>query len=251
VGLLRSIATLLFVLAVPIALVTLNVRYAFNEPRLWEHGFERYRVDLRTGLEMSEVDRAAARLRHYFNDDSERFEMSVVDDGRVVRLYSEKETQHLVDVKELLLLVYRIQAAAVAFALVYMVTIFVWAREMPVRMLARRLLTACIATIALLAAFGAVAVTGFDRLWRQFHVFSFSNDLWQLNPATDRLIQMFPTPFWQDATFFVASLTMGQATLMGAISLLYLRATRARDTDFPPGDFSESVNTPVSEGAST
>jgi integral membrane protein (TIGR01906 family) len=251
VALLRSLATLLFVLSIPVALVTLNVRYAFNEPRLWDHGFDRYRSDLRAGLDRSEIDRSAARLMAYFNDDTEEFRVTVVDDGAVEPLFSDQEVQHLVDVKDLVTGVYKLQAAALAFALVYAVSLFVWAREMPVRSLARRLFFASVATIVLLGAFGAVAATGFDSVWRQFHVISFSNDLWQLNPATDRLIQMFPTPFWQDATYFVGFLTIVEALFIGAVSAIYLGATRSHGRrDFDDGVPAE-IPVRASEGAGT
>ena len=244
-ALLRSIATLLFVLAIPVVLVTLNVRYAFGEERLWSYGFTRYRVDLRTGLERSEVDRTASQLRDYFTDDSDEFRVQVVQNGQLVPLFSDKEVQHLADVKDLVGAVYKLQAVALAYAFVYMVTVFVWAREMPVRSLARRVFAGGLATLAILVGFGTFAVTGFERLWRQFHVISFSNDLWLLDPRTDRLIQMFPTPFWQDATFFVGFLTVGESILIGTVSLLYLRATR---TSHPDRDADDAIEAAIPAG---
>lgn len=225
-SLLRSISTVIFILSVPVALATLNVRYAFNEDRLWTYGFERYQSDLRSGLPMSEVERSAAELRAYFNDDSERFNLKVLRDGQSVDLFSDREVEHLVDVKDLVQNVYRAQAIALGFCLVYVVSVFVWAREMPVRALAYRVMVAAIATLGLLIAFGSVAAVGFDSLWTRFHRIAFTNNLWQLDPATDRLIQMFPEPFWQDTTFFVAFLTVFESGLLFTISFLYLRATR-------------------------
>ncbi len=230
-SLLRSISTVIFILAVPVALATLNVRYAFNEDRLWSYGFERYQADVRSGLPMSEVERSAGELRAYFNDGSEQFNLKVLQNGQSVDLFNDREVQHLVDVKDLVHNVYRVQAIALGFCLVYVVTVFVWAREMPVRALAYRVLISAVVTLGLLVAFGSVAAVGFDSLWTRFHHIAFTNDLWQLNPATDRLIQMFPQPFWQDATFFVAFLTVFESALLFTGSFLYLRATRTTVDD--------------------
>ncbi len=227
-AILRALSTVLFIVAIPVALITLNVRYAFNEERLWSYGFDRYDADLRTGLPRTEIDRAATELREYFNSDQAAVRIQVVQDGREVALFTPREVTHLADVKSLLRGVYFIQAMTLAYVLAYVVAVFVWAREMPVRSLARRMLTGGLATVVLLVGFGIAASLGFERLFTEFHVISFSNDFWQLDPATDHLVQMFPLPFWQDATFFVAALTIGEALLAVGLSSLYLRRTSRR-----------------------
>ena len=58
---------------------------------------------------------------------------------------------------------------------------------------------------------------GFDELFRQFHLLSFANDFWQLDPRTDHLIQMFPRGFWFDVTLAVGAITVLEgAALMAA-----------------------------------
>jgi integral membrane protein (TIGR01906 family) len=224
----RALATGIFLVCIPIALVTLNVRYAFNEGRLWDYGFDRYDVEQRTGLSRYEIDQAALQLRNYFNDDRDRLDITVLTPTGEEPLFNDREVIHLADVKDLLRGVYRLQELTLAYILLFVVGVFLWARQSHFRGLARLVLPAAIATIALLASFGVVAAVGFDDLFRQFHVVSFSNDFWQLDPASDRLIQMFPQPFWSDATFFVGALSIAEALLLGATSYLYLRATRPR-----------------------
>ena len=91
------------------------------------------------------------------------------------------------------------------------------------RELARQSMIAGGATVALLGA-GAIAVLfGFDTLFEQFHLLSFSNDFWQLNPATDRLIQMFPQGFWFDAAVFIALLAALLAAVVGVVGWLFSR----------------------------
>jgi integral membrane protein (TIGR01906 family) len=102
--------------------------------------------------------------------------------------------------------------------------VFVWAAELPLRVLARMLLQASLFTLGLLALFAVLALVGFDELFLRFHLVAFTNDLWQLNPATDHLIQMFPRDFWFDATMLVAALTAGEAVVLAALSAVYLRA---------------------------
>ena len=46
------------------------------------------------------------------------------------------------------------------------------------------------------AVLTALALSGFDRFFIGFHKLFFRNDLWLLNPQTDLLIALMPTPFF-------------------------------------------------------
>ena len=62
----------------------------------------------------------------------------------------------------------------------------------------------------------------------QFHLLVFSNDFWQLDPARDYLIMLFPGGFWYDVTIDCALATAGLAAVIGGGSWWYLRTkTRA------------------------
>jgi len=221
---LRRLATVLFVLSIPLLLITSNVRWAANEPRLYEYSFDHYDAEARTGVARSELDYAARDLVRYFNDERPIIQTLVTQDGQRVPLYGERETSHLRDVKDLFRTVFRAQEASLAFVLTYMVGFFVWASEASLRLLARTVLAASLVTVALLgaAAVGS-AFGGFDDLWTRFHLLAFTNDLWKLDPDTDHLIQMFPEDFWLDATLLVAGLTAVEALALLAASTAYLR----------------------------
>ena len=58
-------------------------------------------------------------------------------------------------------------------------------------------------TVALLVVVGLAMTVGFDRLFLAFHLISFTNDLWQLDPRRDYLIAMFPEVFFFTATILI------------------------------------------------
>ena len=214
--------TILFFISIPVLLVTTNVRWAANEARLYQYSFDRYDAEAVTGISRGELDRAADKLVRYFNDDDETIRIFVQEDDSRVPLFDERETGHLTDVKNLFRTVFRVQEASLAFALVFMVAVFIWATEAPLRLLARIVLGASLFTLGLLALFGVLALVGFDEIFLRFHLVAFTNDLWKLNSATDHLIQMFPRDFWFDATMLVAGLTAVEAILLASLSAVYL-----------------------------
>ena len=112
----------------------------------------------------------------------------------------------------------------------YVIGVFVWARERPLRKLAVQALSGGLLTIAVVGSLAIVAVSGFDKALEQFHHIAFSNNLWQLDPATDHLIQMFPEGFWFDVTMFLGILTLAEAGLIAAASTLHLTMSRRTES---------------------
>ncbi len=54
----------LFIVAIPLFLVTINVTWAFNSAGVYEGGFEKYRVSSYTGISQADLAQVAADIRH-------------------------------------------------------------------------------------------------------------------------------------------------------------------------------------------
>jgi integral membrane protein (TIGR01906 family) len=91
-------------------------------------------------------------------------------------------------------------------------------------------------TIGLVLAVGLLSLVGFDQLFLAFHLVSFSNDLWQLDPSRDYLIAMFPEGFFLDATLWIVASTVAEAALLAAVPMALMRwmPVRARRTTETP-----------------
>jgi integral membrane protein (TIGR01906 family) len=226
-GFLRHAAALLFIVALPVALVTTNVRIAANEPRLYQYAIDEYHGPRTTGIPREELLRGSAELRAYFNNDEEQLFVRVRDnEGQLVSLFNRRETLHLVDVKNLFQQAFRVQEASVLFVLAYVVGVFIWAREGTLRTLAIQVLAAAVLSVAVIAGVGGIAVAGFDSAFDQFHEIAFDNDFWRLDPATDHLIQMFPSDFWQQVSLWIGLATLAELAGLALIAALYLGLTR-------------------------
>jgi integral membrane protein (TIGR01906 family) len=225
-GFARTLATIIFVIALPVALVTTNIRILTNAPLVYDYAFDRYDAEAATGLSRGDLDSVASGLRAYFNNGEDVFYQTVTEDGLEGPVFSARETSHLQDVKSLLTWVNRIQEVSIVFVLGYVVAFFIWAREGNVRQLALHCLIGLGLGVVALGSVGIIAALGFDAAWDRFHNIAFANDFWQLNTRTDHLIQMFPEPFWRDMTIFLGLMTAAQALLIGAASAVYLLGTR-------------------------
>ncbi len=225
----RTVATLLFILCIPVALITTNIRFMANESRVYRYAIDEFDAVATTGIERSELIRAGAEIRAYFNNDQETLLIEVNENGRETTLFNARETIHMQDVKDRFQLTNRVQEFSLMYVLAYIVVVVLWAREMTPRELAVRVAAGSALCLVALGGIGAVGLAGFDSAWADFHRLIFSNDFWLLNPSTDHLIQMFPLAFWESIVFLVGTLVVAEAALLLLGAALYLGASRHKE----------------------
>jgi integral membrane protein (TIGR01906 family) len=223
---LRLLASLLFILALPVALITTNVRYVANEPRVYTYAVDQFDAVRTTGIEREELLRAGGEIRRYFNSDQEDLLIRVDLNGREVDLFNARETVHMKDVKERFSLMNRAQEFSTLSVLGYIAIAVLWSREVSTRQLAMQAAIGSVLVLATIGGAGALGMSGFDGAWEDFHQLIFNNDFWRLNPATDRLIQMFPPAFWENIVFLIGLLAAAQAALLLFASGIYLGVTK-------------------------
>ena len=220
---LAIVAKWLFILCLPVLLLTASIGWAANSLWLYKSGFEKYDVSQTTGLAESELKEAAIGLISYFNSDEEYISLTVMKDGEPFELFSQREVIHLKDVKGLIRLDYRVLLGTLIYVLAY-VGVSLFRRDW--RRLAWGVAGGSGLTLILVLALGVGTLLNFDQLFLQFHLISFANELWQLDPTKDYLIMLFPQGFWYDAAIFCAGITAGLAVVLGGVGGGYLISTR-------------------------
>jgi len=210
---LATINAILFIICIPLLLITTDVRFSVNDIRLYEYGFNKYNVSEEAGLDKGNLTEVAHKLITYFNSDEE---------FAAINVYNQRDIAHLKDVKGLIQLVYRLQFISLAYIVVYILFNLLILGGAFWRDLARRLIWGSWTTIALLAALGLTALVDFDQFFLLFHLVSFRNDFWQLYPG-DKLLAMFPEGFFSDAALFIAGAAIVEAIIIGAAAWVFLR----------------------------
>ena len=221
----------LFVAAVPVFLIATNTRLVINAPFLYSYGFDAYDIPSVTGISRSELLSAGKQIRDYFNNDEEFLDVRVVQNDVSLSLYTEREVLHMKDVKGLVRGVYAVQWLTGLYLLGYAAGGLYFGRRAFLPQLGRRLAVGGAVTLGLAALAGVGVLAGFDRLFLAFHLVSFSNDLWQLDPRRHYLLAMFPQGFFLDATIWIAVATIVEALLLAALpfALRWGRSRMRRD----------------------
>lgn len=209
----------IFILCLPILLMSASIGVAINSLGMYKYGFEKYNISQTTGLAEAELDRAAAGLISYFNSGEEHISVYVTKDGGQFKLFNQREVIHLKDVKGLIWLNYRFLLGTLLYVLIYAGVVLLWRKGW--RRLASGIVGGSGLTLVLMLALGMGALLSFDRLFLQFHLISFTNEFWQLDPARDYLIMLFPQGFWYDAFRFCGLVTAGVTVILGGVGLVY------------------------------
>lgn len=211
----------LFIICVPVFLITTNVRLVLNSGMLYDYGFNKYKIEKYTGIEYEQLQIAGQQIRDYFNNDEDKIKISISVHGSMVsNLFNEKEILHMYDVKQLVKMVYSVQLYAAISIIIACLLLFVdssrkWKQTMP-----RYFMKGGWLTFSVVLFVALLAVVGFDRLFLYFHLVSFSNDLWILDPRHDYLIAMFPQGFFFDSTVTIAILTLLEGAFLGLLPRL-------------------------------
>ena len=236
---LKLVLTVLFISCVPVFLVTSNVRWVINAPFLYSYGFDKYKVAETTGIERDELIRAGAAFRDYFNNDEDLLEVRVVQHGVLRSIYNAREIAHMTDVKGLVQGVWMAHVASGGYIGLFLLGGAFLFRRRWIGIAGDLLGWGGLLTLGLVAVVGLATLVGFDRVFLAFHIVSFSNDLWQLDPNRDVLLMMFPQGFFFDATMWIVGSTVVEALLLS----MYLIARRIHGM-WAAGDSVESAAAP-------
>ena len=204
--------------SVPIILVTCSAMFVIGSEFVYNYGFEKYDIPDTTGIAMEQLKIAGSQIRDYFDNDEELIRISILKHGTMVpNLFNNREILHMKDVKALVKLVYRLQIMSVGIVIMCVIVGFFNNES---RHISRSIIwmgRGGMLTISLTGMIGLLSLLGFDRLFLYFHLVSFSNDLWILDPSRDYLIAMFPQGFFFDATMLIAGLVVIQGLILAML----------------------------------
>ncbi len=224
-ALLKLLPLWLLPVLLPVALVTGSLRLVINLPAFYDLEFRRLGVAGNAGLPQAAVEGSARQLVAYFNAPLQPLSATVQRGDRTIDLFNEREVAHLADVKALIRGTYRVQEAASLLLLAAVLWVLRADPSTARRALARAALRGAALTALLLAVAGIGVVAAFGPLFWVFHLVSFRNDLWQLDPSRDLLVRLYPQPFWRDATGLVVLLSLAAAGLLALLAWPFRKAS--------------------------
>jgi integral membrane protein (TIGR01906 family) len=222
VKIIQNIIYWLFVCCLPVLLITSTICWEVNELRLYEYGFDKYEISQVTGIDRIQLRSAAQHLIDYFNLRSDTVQITVVKRDAEFDLFNEREMIHLEDVRSLIQLDYWVRRGALFLLIVCALALFFGFR-VKWRILVKGLSWGGLITVGLMVVLALWAFFDFEQFFILFHLASFRNEYWMLDPARDYLIRLFPEGFFYDAALLGFGVVMLEALLLSGIAFGILR----------------------------
>jgi integral membrane protein (TIGR01906 family) len=166
---------------------------------------------------------AEATLHYLRSNTGVEYLLGLRSQGQVA--YNPREVKHLMDVKAVMRGAFWLHAVCVLLFVPGLA--LCWRSSQRSRAL-HAVYEGCVALSVLLLAIGLLAYLNFDVFFTAFHRIFFAGDSW-LFAFSDSLIQLFPVPFWVDATWTLAASTVAECVIIGAAAYALSRHQRLKE----------------------
>ncbi|AIS52969.1 integral membrane protein TIGR01906 [Thermoanaerobacter kivui] len=201
-------AILIFCMIVSLFLFILltSLQHVAFDINFYKAEFDKNKIAVITGMDMDDLLKVITTMQNYLKGKEKTLDIEMKISGSYQRMFNDKELAHMEDVKNL----FHIGFLVKDFSMVIFILLFIYfLLTKSLYKVSDYILRGLIGIYVFLGLFALAMLIDFDKWFTDFHLMFFDNDLWQLDVAKDRLIQMFPLEFFQDAVF----LTLRNATL--------------------------------------
>lgn len=189
------------------------------------------------GISQDDLDHATEVLLDYLQDKRGDIDVTVtLQTGEREPMFNQREIDHMVDVKDLYqgaMLVRWISLGVVVLGLLLMLRLY--GLRLTLRHLANGYKFSLGIFLFVVLAIGLLFWVDFERFWTIFHQIFFSNDLWILDPATDRMILMVPSYFFSTLIMNIVRSSLVYMVLTGVLLHVFGRHSGPRYTGTTDG----------------
>ncbi len=216
----RAFRTLAYLLAF-VAIIITAVDVMSFDLKFFRDFYSKNNSAEEIGISFEDLMTSTEVLLDYTRGTTESMDVEVTVDGRKEEMFNKRETDHMVDVRELYLGAIFIRNAGVIF-FGMMVLSDRFRKRFSFSSHWHSVKQAATIIFAVIALIVMAAVIDFNTFWTNFHLIFFRNDLWLLNPNTDRLILMVPLDFFIAlVTRIILAAITGCSLLIAAIYVLH------------------------------
>lgn len=202
------------------------IYYGATDLGFYAKEFKKLDSTTKTGLSQADLDKVSKRLADYVGLKTTTFSEKVTIEGKSIDFFNDKERAHMVDVQRLFW--FDLKVGLVMAALCLGLWGFNW-KAFKAQDLWGRVFVSCgIVTLVIGGFLGLLMATDFSSAFIKFHKLFFTNDLWLLDPATDRMIVLLEETFFADIAAHIVLLYGGLTAFITAFGVILLKRKRAQ-----------------------
>ncbi len=214
-----SFLLILTILITSILFVAFDIEFFDNQ-------YTQLDISKETGMNHTDLIRVTADLLDYIRGDREELEsIKAVIEGEYRQVFNEVEIAHMIDVKNLFDFSITLRDIATLMLVLLSLILFIYLKNTKgfFKLVSKSYIKVFLLLIFLLLAVLLLMNIDFAGSWDQFHYIFFDNDLWQLDPDTDIMINMMPEDFFLSAVYRVLGYTAACTGILALIAYIIIR----------------------------
>lgn len=198
-----NLVLIILILSIPVVIISSTVNAFTGSLELYRYGFQKYKISERTGISEEQLSQVGRKLNDYLNGRNDSPQLVVSNGKKSFDLYNDIEITHLRDVRSIIQFFKILQIISIAALLLTGIVVYLFYKESAAHKILNAIQIGSLLALGATVALVCWALIDFNGLFYLFHIISFSNDLWILDPSKDYLIMMFPEGFFNDAALFM------------------------------------------------
>ncbi len=195
---LHILAGIFCVISLLVVILISSVEVAvYGDMGYFQKEYRKYDVMKNVNMEEKELLFVTEEMMSYLKGKRDNLNVKAMIDGKEKEFFNEREIAHMEDVRVLFWGGQWLRRIGIVVCAI--TTVFLVFQNKKVFLL-KCLRNGLISFIVVTATLAGIIATNFTKYFVIFHKIFFSNDLWILNPKTDRLINIVPEPFFIDTS---------------------------------------------------
>ena len=191
------IQKILFNAALFLAILLSNALIIINTDSFYEFEFNKNNTSLKTGINHNDLFIVVDNIQDFFNEKSnEKIQMTTYINGIEKKLFNSKEIRHMIDVKNLILNIKFFNYLLWTTVIVILLIKISLSKDKILNTFRVIAKSYFIYSVSILISALILLALSFRWIFYFFHIISFNNNLWILDPRTDYLIKIFEEVFF-------------------------------------------------------
>jgi len=160
------------------------------------------------GISLDDLDKLTDFTLDYLMDEDATLDIQLTVNGNTREIYTDDEKAHMIDVRSLNLIAYKLQIFTTFVFVVSSLVYFILKFDINTF---KNIYLNCLKYLSIfIVLIGTYILIDFDSFWTNFHhIFFSSNDLWLLDLRSDILIMIVPPEFFNHlVTYIVVTFTV-------------------------------------------
>ena len=174
-------------------------------PNYYAYEYNKHDIPRSLSMEVEDLVSVTKEMTAYLKGNRENISdiTATINGQKDVNFFNSKEVAHMIDVKALFTAAINIRLALLVLSAVILI-IMAFLRQHASRIISLMMMICSGIFMLTTAILTYIISSDFDKYFIRFHEIFFDNDLWMLNPETDKLIRLVPIGFFIDSALYIA-----------------------------------------------